>query len=162
MNQKEVLHHTTMNLEKSVFESLVFLAQNKNISVTTAIRMLMKLVSEEMEHQKMPKRLIQYQRLPEDSQWHIFHIRLTIEEYEHYVDMRKFFKKSVSYLVAYAVETYGSLLFNTLSPRSQTGEKRDKDIFSHYSFSRELRFGVEVFVISWGPKTRYLENSGFQ
>ena len=151
--EETVKHHTTFNVEQKVFSKLKDLAEQKETTISAIIKMLLKLVSKEMEYTEMPKRLIQYQRLPEDGEWHIFHIRLTIEEIEHFLDMRKFFKKSVSHLIAYGLEKYEETLQN--SPQPQLGKDENKSIFPHYSFSRKTVSGQQYFIISWGETTKY-------
>ena len=150
---EQILHHTTYNLELSVYRGLKFVATEKNLSISAVIRMLMKMVSEEMKHRKMPKGLTQYQRLPEDGEWKVFHIKLTSEEAEHFVDMRKFFKKSVSLLIKYALDTYGVAFLNL--PESQTEKWGDKNIFPHYSFAHKSVSGLQYFIICWGKPTKY-------
>ena len=153
--REELNHHTTFNIEHSTMETLRLLAEMKNISVSDAIKMLLKLVSEEMEYTETPKRLIEYQRLPSGGEWKTFHIRLTYEEVEHFEDMRNFFKKSVSFLIACAVEQYGNLLLNVLP--QQTDKGWDKNLFPHYSSGRKVVSGEEIFIISWGKPTKFLE-----
>ena len=157
--EETLLHHTTFNLELSVYAGLKFLAEERNLTIIDVIRILMKSVSEEMKHQKMPKRLVEYQRLPNNSEWKIFHVRLTIEEYEHFVDMRKFFKKSVSHLIKYALETYGVALLNL--PEAQTENQSDKKIFPHYSFAHKSVSGIQFFMICWGKPTERQELNKF-
>ena len=158
MNEEIILHHTTFNIERSVFDELVKVAEEKGGTISGTIRILLKLVSEEMKHRKMPRRPVKYQQLPEQGEWHTFHIRLTVQEYEHFVDMRKFFKKSVSLLIAYAVKKYGQLFLDCLQP--ELGKGRDKYIFPHYSLGYEILSGQQYFTICWGKTERCPEVRG--
>ena len=57
------------------------------------------------DNQKMLKSCsrVKYQERDVKENWHRLHIIMNEYEYEYYFDMRKFFKMSVSFILAYAV-----------------------------------------------------------
>ena len=67
-------HHTTLNLELMVYQELKELAAQKGISVDQVIVALMKFVSCEAKHRKMPERLVEYQKLSEGGEWYTCHV----------------------------------------------------------------------------------------
>ena len=144
-------HHTTLNLEQSVYQKLKDLAEQKDISVSTAIVILMKYLSREVQHRKMPERLVEYQKLSEGEEWHSCHVYWSFSEYQHFVDMRNFLKMSVSFLVAEALRRYGFLLLNF----SDEELWDDKNLLPHYSFAKKTISGQQFFIIGWGKVTEY-------
>ena len=144
-------HHTTLNLELSTYIELKSLAEAKNISVTHVIIALMKLLSEEVKHRKMPERLVEYQKLSEGEEWYTCHVFWSFQEYQHFVDMRNFLKMSVSFLVAEALRKYGHQLLNTLPEELWD----DKNLFPHYSLVKKTVSGTQFFMIGWGKVTKY-------
>ncbi len=49
---------------------------------------------------------VRYQDREAEGTWRRQHVRILAREYEYFLDSRKFFKLSVSLLVAYAIENY--------------------------------------------------------
>ena len=144
-------HHTTLNLELSLRQKLITLAEAQDISVNKTIVILMKLLSCEIKHRKIPERLVEYQKLSENEEWCTCHLYLSFSEYQHFSDMRNFFKMSVSFLVAYAVKKYGHQLLNNLSPENWD----DKNLFPHHSIGKPRVLEQQFFVICWGKTTEY-------
>ena len=150
-------HHTTLNLEISTHRELKQLAEAKGISVTRTIVTLMKLMSYEVKHRKMPERLVEYQKLSEGEEWHTCHVYWTFEEYQHFVDMRHFLKMSVSFLVATALRKYAHILLDSSSPELWD----DKNLFPHYSLVKKTVSGQQFFITCWGKPTKYPEMNSF-
>ena len=144
-------HHTTLNLELSTYRELKHIAETKNSSVTTVIVALMKFLSKEVTHRKMPERLVEYQKLSEGEEWCTCHVYWSFPEYQHFVDIRNFFKMSVSFLVSEALRKYGHQLLN--SPSEELWD--DKNLFPHYSFGKKTVSGQQFFIICWGKVTKY-------
>ena len=150
-------HHTTLNLELTTYEELKNLAAAKDISVGTAIVVLMKLLSHEVMHRKMPERLVEYQKLSEGDEWYTCHVYWSFPEYQHFTDMRNFFKMSVSFLVSEALRKYGHQLLNS----TDSEEWDDKNLFPHYSFAKKTVSGQQFFILCWGKVTKYPDMNGF-
>ena len=144
-------HHTTLNLELSTYEELKTLADLKDISVSRVIVALMKFLSKEVEHRKMPERLVEYQKLSKGEEWFTCHVYLSFSEHQHFVDMRNFLKMSVSFLVSYAVRKYGTLILD-FSPEEFWD---DKNLLPHYSFGKKTVSGQQYFIICWGKTAKY-------
>ena len=80
------------------------------------------------------------------QKWRKFHIIFSDEEYQLFVDMRNFFKQSLSLLVALAVEEY---LQNLNSPEP-VEELLDNSPADGYNFRREALQKGKKFTIWWG------------
>ena len=144
-------HHTTLNLKFSAYRELKKLAEIMNISVATTIVALMKHMSREVQHRKMPERLVVYQKLSEGEEWYTCHVYWSFPELQHFVDMRNFLKMSVSFLVAEALRKYSHLLLNF----SDEELWDDKNLLPHYSFLKKTVSGQQFFIIGWGKVTKY-------
>ena len=144
-------HHTTLNLKITTYCELKKLAEAMETSISTAIVALMKYMSKEVEHRKMPERLVEYQKPTEGEEWHTCHVYWSFQEYQHFTDMRNFLKMSVSFLVATALQKYGHQLLNSTSPDLWD----DNNLFPHYSLVKKTASGVQFFLICWGKTGKY-------
>ena len=93
-------------------------------------------------------RRVRYQERKPGREWRKVHLRLKYDEYEFFSDVRKLFKWSVSYAIAWALSVY----FNEIVALIKG--KPDKYRYRNYlikSFSLE---GINCFIICWGiPRT---------
>lgn len=88
---------------------------------------------------------VRYQERDCSARWRTVHVRLKGEEAEYFTDMRKFFKRSVSLLLAEAARAY----LAELVENAHEG-KMDNYPFSGYSLSREVKDGLVLWHICWG------------
>ena len=78
---------------------------------------------------------VKYQKRDAKENWHRLHIVMNEYEYEYYFDMRKFFKMSVSFILAYGVVKYLNEIINELQDSSN---KTDKYYFRNYILIKEI------------------------
>jgi hypothetical protein len=90
---------------------------------------------------------VKYQNRDEEKNWHRIHIVLNEHEYEYYLDMRKFFKMSVSYILAYSVMRYLDKFMNELINKNIT---TDNYYYKNYVFIKETIYGIICWQIYWG------------
>ena len=91
---------------------------------------MQKLMSDSQKMLKSCSR-VKYQERDVKENWHRLHVLMNEYEYEYYFDMRKFFKMSVSFILAYAVVKYLNEIINELLNRSIS---TDKYYFRNYIF----------------------------
>ena len=84
--------------------------------------------------------------------WHCFHIRFKEDENEFFVDLRKFSKFSVSYLLAMAVKRY-------LDDIIKDGVKSidNYNLFSNYVLYHDVVEGIITWHIYWGFPIEHLK-----
>jgi hypothetical protein len=102
------------------------------------------------EHEKMVSTWsrVRYQKRNPGGEWHHLHLRLRPDEYEYFLDLRKIFKFSVSFLVFYAVEKYLDEILNNLCKGA------DNYRYKNYMLTRVIVDGVISWILSWGvPRT---------
>ena len=142
-----MLIETTLHIHKSILEML-----NKSSEITGENRtFLVKLLMQRAmnDNQKLLKSYsrIQYQRRDVKENWHRLHVVVNEYEYEYYQDMRKFFKMSISFILAYAVIRYMDDIVNELLGRNKSS---DKYYFRNYVFVKETKDGITCWQIYWG------------
>jgi hypothetical protein len=131
---------TTLNIHRDVLTqikdtSILFDKAQREIIVLLLMRMM-------RNHYKFRKMFctVKYQRKDVKTNWRCFHIKFREDENEFFVDMRKFCKISVSYLLAIAVNKYLDELI----------ESFDKPVDNYHRFKDYVLLHEEVEgVFSW-------------
>ena len=138
---------STIHVHKSILEVLNKSAETTGRTRTSIIKFLMQRVMG--NNQKMLKSYsrVRYQERDVKENWHRLHIVMNEYEYEYYFDMRKFYKMSVSFILAYAVKRYLDEIVNELLDRNI---RTDKYYFRNYIFMKETIDGITCWRIYWG------------
>ena len=142
-----MLIETTLHIHKNILEML-----NKSSEITGKNRTyLIKLMMQRImnDNQKLLKSYsrIQYQGRDTKENWHRLHVVVNEYEYEYYQDMRKFFKMSISFILAYAVMRY---LEDIISELLNMNKSTDKYFFRNYIFIKETVNGAICWQLYWG------------
>jgi hypothetical protein len=91
---------------------------------------------------------VRYQNRNTGGKWSHLHLSLRPDEYEYFLDLRKIFKFSVSFLVSYAVEKYLDEILDNLCKGD------DNYRYKNYMLTRVIVDGVISWILSWGiPRT---------
>ena len=138
---------TTLHVHKSILEMLNEKTEIAGRTITFIIKLLMKKIMN--NNQKMLKSYsrIKYQERDVKENWHRLHIILSEDEYEYYQDIRKFYKMSISFILAYAVRRYLTEIVNKLLDRNNF---TDKYYFRDYVFVKKTIDDVICWQIYWG------------
>ncbi len=97
---------TTFYMKKTIIGMIDRAVDETGKSRTALIALLMKRVMKDHSRLARAHQSVRYQGALQKNCWRRWHITLCSRDYEQYLDMRKFFKLSVSFLVAYAVENH--------------------------------------------------------
>jgi hypothetical protein len=97
---------TTMNIKESLYLEITRAAELRGISRSAMIIELLRTSMNDDSNEVQIGRLVQYQKRETMDRWHPFHITFREDEFEFFQDMRKFFKKSLSLVLAEAVKKY--------------------------------------------------------
>ncbi len=95
---------------------------------------------------------VKYQERDEKENWRRLHISFNEDEYEYCLDMRKFFKMSVSLILAFAVMRYLDDIINELIDGSKN---TDNYRFRNYMFINKIIDGIICWQIYWGYPKKY-------
>ncbi|MCP4135121.1 MAG: hypothetical protein GY754_29395 [bacterium] len=143
-----MLIRTTINFHIPVLDKINEAAVSLGISRTKIIIRLLKMVMNEKNFPVTMGRAIQYQfDDPDPDNWHTFHISFQEDDFEFFLDLRKFRKMSVSAVVAYAVEEY---LDTILGLTPEDPGRNDSYRFRHYIISSSEMHGVISWQLFWG------------
>jgi hypothetical protein len=148
---------TTMYVHINLMQKLNNGANATGRCITSIIKLLMQRVME--DNQKLLKSCsrVKYQERDVKENWHRLHLVLNEYEYEYYLDMRKFFKMSVSFILAYAVRRY---LDEILCELHNGNKNTDNYCYKNYIFVKNVIGKVICWKIYWGvpPKLPNLRN----
>ena len=142
-----MLIESTIYVNKSILDILNKGALITGRSRSCIIKILMQRVMR--DNQKLIKSYsrIKYQKRDLKENWHRLHIVLNEYEYEYYLDMRKFFKMSVSFILAYAVMRYLDEIMNVLLKRIKS---TDNYFCKNYVFIKRTINSVICWQTYWG------------
>lgn len=98
--------HTTVHLQQR--HSLALYEKAKKLGITRSMLMviLMRRILVNWKRLKRHNISVQYQKNVNKEKWKVVHVFLDPKDYEVCTDMRKFFKWSVSALLAMAIDLY--------------------------------------------------------
>ena len=138
-----MLIKTTLYVNKSILETLNKSSAITGINKTKIIKLLMQRVMKDNQRLLKTYSRVKYQERDIRENWHRIHIVLNEYEYEYYLDMRKFFKMSVSFILAYAVMRY-------LDEVLKGNKSADNYCYQNYIFMKEVVNGIICWQIYWG------------
>ena len=97
---------TTINIDLPNLKRLTGASIALSTSRTALISVILKYMSRKPLKHFEAKLGIEYQPRSLDHQWHVFHLRLSRDEYDFFQDMRRICKMSISYIIAFAIQNY--------------------------------------------------------
>ncbi|MBN2158435.1 MAG: hypothetical protein JW807_03495 [Spirochaetes bacterium] len=97
---------TTLNIDVGILKKITSVAVSRGVSPSELIVILLKKLMNDVNNPGEFGRLVRYQERKGPDDWHTFHIKYRIDDYEYFQDMRRLRKMSVSFLLAYAVKRY--------------------------------------------------------
>jgi hypothetical protein len=142
-----MLIESTVHMHKSTLEMLERGAERTGRTRTFIIKVLMQRVMSTNQHMIKSNARIKYQSRDNKENWHRLHVVLNEYEYEYYLDMRKFYKMSVSFILAYAAIRYLDEILNELLNRSKN---TDNYLYKNYIFITKTINKVIYWQIYWG------------
>ena len=140
---------TTLNIHIETLEMINKLSRVCKISRSKVIKNLLKKVMDKDLTSFSFNKCIKYQDSDAKENWHKFHIILDVDEYEFFIDLRKFFKKSVSAIVSYAVKKYYKEMIKS--------KKTDNYLFKNYIIIKKIINNVVTWKICWGYTEKMLK-----
>ncbi|MCP4135845.1 MAG: hypothetical protein GY754_33060 [bacterium] len=148
--------NTTININIELLGKVEAASKQLNMSRSDIIILLLNRVMERKEIPLESFKQIKYQFRDLASNWKRIHVYPEAHIYERFLDMRKFFKRSVSLIVAIAINEHLDQLVEELSAAE---DPVDLDSYpSQYFFSAQESGGLQKFVIYWGfPEMTQLE-----
>ena len=113
--------------------------------IGSVIKNILKMIMDKEPNNFSFNKPIKYQDSAPKKKWHKFHLLLKNDEYEYFIDLRKFFKMSVSAIVSFAVKKYYKVMMKL--------KKTDNYPFKNYIIQKRIINNVITWKIYWGyPK----------
>ncbi len=136
---------TTINIKRQLLHRLTIAKSMSGKTMSRLIEEAMKKSMNNFTKISMNNRRVQYQQKAEKNKWHCLHISIYAREYEFFLDMRKFYKRSVSYLASISLEKY---LDEIIDDRINNGA--DNYLFTSYILTGYSLNNVICWKIYWG------------
>ena len=135
---------TTMCVRGETREKLEAASLAAGVSRSRLVSSLLNYASKRMHVDRSSRGGIRYQERLEGIERGRMHLRLRNDEYEFFIDMRKVWKMSVSFLVAYAVELFLDELLQkmTMNP--------DNYRYRNYAMTKVYAGDVICWIFYWG------------
>ena len=133
---------TTLNISMETLEKINKISNLCKTSRNKVIKNLLKMVMDKEPNSFTFNKCVKYQKKDSKEKWHKFHITLDTDEYEYFIDLRKFFKMSVSAIVSFAVKKYYKKIIKC--------KNTDKYLFKNYIIIKEIINNVISWKIYWG------------
>jgi hypothetical protein len=148
-----MLIESTIHIHKSILEKLNRGAEMTGKTRTCIVRILMHRIMSDNQQMLKSNARIKYQARDEKENWNRLHVVLNEYEYEYYLDMRKFYKMSVSFILAYAIRRFLDEVLNELLDENNN---TDNYCYSNYIFLKKTIDKVICWQIYWGIPRKLL------
>jgi len=135
---------TTLNIHINILKKIAEAAQLQGIPRSSMIILLLQKVMGENLQPIVIGKLVRYQKRSRPEDWHAFHVQLREDEYEYFLDLRKFRKMSVSLILAYAVKKYLRNLYN------KNGTDNNRSQYKNYVVVKEFIDRIPSWKLIWG------------
>ncbi len=142
-----MLIETTLHVHKNVMNKLDEGSIKTGMSRSSIIKFLIQRIMDNGQRMIKAYSRIKYQERDQKENWNQLHIVLNEYEYEYYLDMRNFYKMSVSLILAYAVMKYLNELVNELLNENKS---TDNYFYRNYIFMLETVDGILCWKKFWG------------
>jgi hypothetical protein len=139
-----MLIETTINIQNKAFLNLCFAAGKVKRPKRFVISWLLRRLADERKLPPVSWSRIRYQARNDDKDWEKPHLFLTPAEYELFLDLKKVYKMSGSFLIAFAITNY---IEEFMCDECKCA---DNYRFENYGLSRRVVNNVVCWVQFWG------------
>lgn len=148
---------TTVNLDEMSKTKLLRAASFSGKTCSYLAILVLNRIAQIQKRPIIHKRSVEYQKGTGKKKWRRLHISMESRDYEQFLDMRKFFKKSVSLLLASAIDLYLDDILKCIHESSENQKITDNYRSPHYIFFMDEVNGALRWTIYWGLPTNYHE-----
>ncbi len=149
---------TTINIDEELLEKLEEAADALSLSNNEMISLLLARIIRKKEFKPRPYERVTYQKRNKDVVvWEKEHINIDSVFYEKYLDLRRNFKFSVSWFIAFAIRNYlDELVYDLSNPRNH--EKILDNYERNFMYITRMLGTVPLFISILGfPELKHLE-----
>jgi hypothetical protein len=138
-----MLIETTLHVKKSILYRLDQSATITGRSRTSIIKLLIQRIMKDNQRMIKMNSRVKYQERDLKENWQRINIVFNEYEYEYCQDLRKFYKMSISYILAFAVLRYLDEIF-------KGNKSTDKYFYCNYIFIKKIIDNIVCWGIYWG------------
>jgi hypothetical protein len=135
---------TTVHIDVELYEALSREAQRLKVSRVRLISSLLGHMSRRQRDYARAWTRVKYQARREKGSWRRLHVGLRGDEYEFFMDLKKVFKMSVSFIIAVAIKRY----LNELSALME--KDNDSYRYRNYAMTQLMVGNITCWVLYWG------------
>jgi len=136
---------TTINLRTEIKKRILLASARSGISCSDIVMAAMRFMVQEIDRGARLGTRVKYQPRCDDGEWKNLHVQLGPEDYEFFLDMKKFMKMSVSYIISRAIKKHLNEILKT--------NITDNNPLSGYSVIFEKFNEIRSWRILWGKAT---------
>ena len=140
---------TTANMHINILRKIERASVTLNKSQMYIVRLLLGVLLEDEEKHTRSWSRIRYQKRDVPENWTTFHLTLRQDEYDFTQDLRKVYRMSLSYVIAYAVDKFLDIIISKLTS-IKFNNKIDCFLYSNYIVSYKKIEGVHCWQYCWG------------
>jgi hypothetical protein len=136
---------TTINADRVLLDKLEAAMAEAGLSKKEMIQLLITRIITKNSFVPQPGRTVKYQSAGPDKEWETEHISLEEEFYEKAHDLKRHFKFSVSWFIAFAIVNYLDEIVNDLKNPGKSEILLDNYV-KDYAYISEMVGSVRVFL----------------
>lgn len=142
--------NTTLNIKHSLLNKINNVALISNFTRSKIIILLLQRMMKDIDTLFNSNPCVKYQNsIDENDNFHKFHISLAEYQYEYFIDMRKMYKRSVSFILAFAIENYLDEILDLITNEKQK-INTDNYLRKNYIIFGQTVDGVTCWKLFWG------------
>ncbi len=138
-----MLIETTLHVHRNILDKLNQSTKTTGKNRTLIIKLIIQMIMKDNHKLVKTNSRVRYQDRDQKENWKRINIVFNEYEYEYCQDLRKFYKMSVSLILAFAVLRY-------LDEMIKSNISTDKYFFCNYTFMRKIIDNVICWQIYWG------------
>ncbi len=144
---------TTINGDLSLLNRLTAAMAEADLPKDKLIKLLVSRIINKNSFVPKPYKTVKYQESGQDTVWKIEHINLEPVDYEKLLDLRRHFKFSVSWFIAFAIINYLDELVNDLC-NSGNRKKILDNYASNYVYISKMTGSIRVFITMMDTRSK--------
>jgi hypothetical protein len=144
---------TTVNINRVNFEQICSSSKTLGISRNEVVAILLSRMSEKAVFKAKLYNTVRYQASDPDAEWMTMHVKFKPVRYEKMQDMRRSYKFSVSWFLAFAVSHFLDDMINEMLNPEKKNIKVDNYDHNFTHISQKYN-NFQVFISIWGKMNK--------
>ncbi len=142
---------TTINVRLDLYEKLLFITEKTGLHINQVMTAFIeKMIDELFADDSFKERAVKYQSPA--PHWEHPHISLTQIQYDRYLDIKKVYRFSLSFILGMALEKFDESIFET----------ENKDSYPEYFYHKSIKLDntMRIYTFIWEERGKTEEPPG--